>query len=134
MLRGGGARGQGAEALQLIMQLRQLCAHPGMAQSGSLKWREPGWLARSGKLAVLDALLHEVRRADASDRVVLVSCFTATLDLLDKLCQLRGYSFARLDGATPVDQRIALVNRFNGPDGPFVFLLSSRAGCVVPAP
>ena len=36
-----------------------------------------------------------------------------TLDLLQRLCELRHYKFLRLDGSTAVDRRLELVDRFN---------------------
>jgi len=101
------------------MQLRQLCTHPSLLKVGS---NEPliktcvnhEWLASSGKMLVLDAMLQEIRSADKTNRVVLVSCFTTTLDVLQKLCDLRGFATTRLDGSTPIELRQGLVNRFNG--------------------
>jgi len=124
----GSSAGGGTDALKLIMQLRQLCTHPLLLkdQHAAPPLGGLGWIASSGKLAVLDAMLREMKQDDC--RVVLVSCFTTTLDLLQKLCELRGYATLRLDGATPIEQRQPLVNRFNAAGGPFCFLLSSKAG------
>lgn len=36
-----------------------------------------------------------------------------TLDLLQRLCEDRGYDFLRLDGKTPTSKRQSLVDRFN---------------------
>lgn len=64
-------------------------------------------------------------------RVVLVSNYTQTLDLLQDLCVRMGYTFCRLDGHTPTSQRQRLVDTFNSPYSQnFVFLLSSKAGGV----
>lgn len=64
-------------------------------------------------------------------RVVLVSNYTQTLDLLQDLCVSMGYTFCRLDGHTPTSQRQRLVDTFNSPYSQnFVFLLSSKAGGV----
>lgn len=64
-------------------------------------------------------------------RVVLVSNYTQTLNLLQDLCTHLGYSCCRLDGQTPVSQRQKLVDRFNGQySTDFIFLLSSKAGGV----
>uniref|UniRef100_A0A8C9W0J3 RAD54 homolog B n=1 Tax=Scleropages formosus TaxID=113540 RepID=A0A8C9W0J3_SCLFO len=87
--------------------------------------------AHSGKLLVLCDLLAAVKEFSPSDRVVLVSNYTQTLDLLQDLCGHLGYSFCRLDGQTPVAQRQRLVDRFNNRySTDFVFLLSSKAGGV----
>ncbi|MFT7816245.1 DNA repair and recombination protein RAD54B isoform X1 [Arapaima gigas] len=87
--------------------------------------------ADSGKLLALCDLLASVQQLSPSDRVVLVSNYTQTLDLLQDLCVHLGYSFCRLDGQTPVSQRQRLVDRFNSRySTEFVFLLSSKAGGV----
>ncbi|KAG7470061.1 hypothetical protein MATL_G00135250 [Megalops atlanticus] len=87
--------------------------------------------ADSGKLLVLTDLLAAIRQISPSDRVVLVSNYTQTLDLLQDLCSHLGYSSCRLDGQTPVSQRQKLVDHFNSRySSDFVFLLSSKAGGV----
>lgn len=64
-------------------------------------------------------------------RVVVVSNYTQTLDLLQDFCVHMGYTFCRLDGHTPTNQRQRLVDSFNSPYSQnFVFLLSSKAGGV----
>lgn len=64
-------------------------------------------------------------------RVVVVSNYTKTLDLLQDLCVHMGYTFCRLDGQTPTGQRQRLVDGFNSPYSQnFLFLLSSKAGGV----
>lgn len=64
-------------------------------------------------------------------RVVVVSNYTQTLDLLQDLCVHMGYTFCRLDGHTPTGQRQRLVDSFNSPYSQnFLFLLSSKAGGV----
>jgi len=60
---------------------------------------------------------------------VLISNYTQTLDIFDKLCRARNYGCLRLDGTMNVNKRQKLVDKFNDPDGAeFVFLLSSKAG------
>ncbi|KAI3624997.1 hypothetical protein CBS9595_000358 [Malassezia furfur] len=88
----------------------------------------------SGKLAVLHALLTAVRQ-HTSDRVIVVSNFTATLDLLQRYCHEHHFPTLRLDGKTKQDARAKLVSQFNraardDADDAFVFLLSSRSGGV----
>lgn len=65
------------------------------------------------------------------DRVVLVSIYTQTLNILQETCKRYGYSYTRLDGNTPVSQRQQIVDSFNCKFSPaFIFLLSSKAGGV----
>ncbi|NXN11144.1 RA54B protein, partial [Indicator maculatus] len=87
--------------------------------------------ADSGKLQVLVKLLAAIRELSSSERVVLVSNYTQTLNILQETCKRYGYSSTRLDGHTPVSQRQQIVDTFNGKFSPaFVFLLSSKAGGV----
>ncbi|CAH8573186.1 unnamed protein product [Schistosoma haematobium] len=67
-----------------------------------------------------------------NDRLVLVSNFTQTLNLLEKLCNLvTGQPSLRLDGQTTNKQRAEVVQRINDPTShDRILLLSSRAGGV----
>lgn len=68
-------------------------------------------------------------RADSNDKIVLISNYTQTLDVFDKLCRARNYGCLRLDGTMTVNKRQKLVDKFNDPEGnEFIFLLSSKAG------
>jgi SNF2 family DNA or RNA helicase len=86
-------------------------------------------LSYSSKLLVLSTLLTAIRKEDPSERVVVASLFASVLNLIEALCQSLGYPVMRLDGTTPVADRLRLVTRFNDPKTKaFVFLLSSKAG------
>jgi DNA repair and recombination protein RAD54B len=80
---------------------------------------------------VLDRLLHQIATT-TSEKVVLVSNYTSTLDMLQSLLASLDYTFLRLDGSTPASKRQDLVDRFNRspPSNSFVFLLSAKAGGV----
>ncbi|XP_029308244.1 DNA repair and recombination protein RAD54B [Cottoperca gobio] len=140
--------------LACITALKKLCNHPGLlyatvkekADSGSVEnslyeglvelfpesYSSGGFnTADSGKLLVLSDLLSAIRQLNPSDRVVVVSNYTKTLDLLQDLCVHVGYTFCRLDGHTPTSQRQRLVDGFNSHYSQnFLFLLSSKAGGV----
>lgn len=85
----------------------------------------------SGKLRVLDNLLHNLRTL-TQEKVVLVSHYTTTLDVIGQLLTTLGYSFLRLDGTVPTGKRQGLVDKFNRTDAAtcFAFLLSAKAGGV----
>jgi DNA repair and recombination protein RAD54B len=88
-------------------------------------------ISDSGKLVVLDQLLSSIRSTNPSDKCVVVSNHTTTLDLIQQLCSFRGYSFVRLDGQTKTENRMSIVNAFNSTySTAFVFLLSAKAGGV----
>ncbi|XP_071950121.1 DNA repair and recombination protein RAD54B-like isoform X2 [Antedon mediterranea] len=85
----------------------------------------------SGKLKVLSQLLHSVHQNEPASKVVVVSAYTQTLDLLQRLCDSANYNFCRLDGSTPTAKRQNIVEHFNSSySNDFVFLLSSKAGGV----
>ncbi|KAK2106664.1 DNA repair and recombination protein RAD54-like [Saguinus oedipus] len=101
---------------------------------GALDLFPPGYSSKalepqlSGKMLVLDYILA-VTRSCSSDKVVLVSNYTQTLDLFEKLCRARRYLYVRLDGTMSIKKRAKVVERFNSPSSPdFVFMLSSKAG------
>ncbi|SJX63923.1 related to RAD54-DNA-dependent ATPase of the Snf2p family [Sporisorium reilianum f. sp. reilianum] len=85
----------------------------------------------SGKLTCVMNLLQTVR-AQTDDKVVLVSNFTSTLDIVEAMMRKKRYPYLRLDGKTPQDERMLMVNQFNreGADNSFVFLLSAKSGGV----
>lgn len=87
-----------------------------------------GWEEASGKFTVLLRLLERLRR-ETSDRAVVVSNFTQTLDLIAEMCNSKNWPVVRLDGNTTAKKRKRMVTEFNDPQAKqFVFLLSSKAG------
>ncbi|KAH0618655.1 hypothetical protein JD844_018052 [Phrynosoma platyrhinos] len=80
------------------------------------------------KMLVLDYILA-ITRSTSNDKVVLVSNYTQTLDLFEKLCRSRRYLYARLDGTMSIKKRAKIVEHFNSVSSPeFIFMLSSKAG------
>ena len=70
-----------------------------------------------------------VVKSTTSDKVVLVSNYTQTLDMFEKLCGLRHYGYVRLDGSMTIKKRAKVVDEFNDPSSSqFIFMLSSKAG------
>ncbi|KAF3763614.1 recombinational repair protein [Cryphonectria parasitica EP155] len=139
-------RGKGSQPLKAITILKKLCNHPDLLDlSNDLPGSEEHWPddyvpkeARgrdrdvkpwySGKMQVLDRMLARIR-ADTNDKIVLISNYTSTLDLFERLCRNRTYPCLRLDGSMNVTKRQKLVDKFNDPEGDeFIFLLSSKAG------
>lgn len=75
-----------------------------------------------------DSFLHQIHTT-TDDKIVLISNYTQTLDLMERMCRNKKYGCLRLDGTMNVNKRQKLVDRFNDPAGKeFVFLLSSKAG------
>uniref|UniRef100_A0A8C7ISZ3 RAD54 like n=1 Tax=Oncorhynchus kisutch TaxID=8019 RepID=A0A8C7ISZ3_ONCKI len=131
-------------SLSSITSLKKLCNHPALIYDkcverdegfdGALNLFPTGYSTKavepqlSGKMLVLDYILA-MTRSTTSDKVVLVSNYTQTLDLFEKLCRTRRYLYVRLDGTMSIKKRAKIVERFNSPSSPeFIFMLSSKAG------
>lgn len=84
----------------------------------------------SGKLNVLMELLKELQMTCSEEKIVIVSNYTQTLDIIENLMNRERYSSCRLDGSTPPKQRDLIVNSFNKSPNIFAFLLSAKAGGV----
>ncbi|XP_022183703.1 DNA repair and recombination protein RAD54B-like [Myzus persicae] len=84
----------------------------------------------SGKLIVVDNLLKELHK-NGSEKTVLISYYTQTLDIFVKLCDMKHYKYLRLDGSTATAQRTDIVKKFNDSNSNYsVLLLSAKAGGV----
>ncbi|KAJ2553677.1 swr1 complex component, partial [Coemansia sp. RSA 1933] len=79
-----------------------------------------------GKLQALERLLGRLVRE--GHRALLFTQMTKVLDILEKWLNLHGYRYLRLDGATKVEQRWRLTERFNHDPKWKVFISSTRAG------
>ncbi|XP_073323305.1 SWI/SNF-related matrix-associated actin-dependent regulator of chromatin subfamily A containing DEAD/H box 1A [Pagrus major] len=87
---------------------------------------ETSLLIDSGKFHHLTELLASLK--NKGDRVVLFSQFTMMLDIVEVLLRHLKHRYVRLDGSTPIADRIVLIDEFNTDPDIFVFLLSTRAG------
>lgn len=141
---------EGTQSLQAINVLKKICTHPdlvnllndipGVESCLPSDWERPErrmqgrnrqgavrpWY--SGKFKVLARMLARIRH-DTNDKIVLISNYTQTLDMIEQLCRENKYGTIRLDGSMAINKRQKLVDRFNDPNQPeFVFLLSSKAG------
>ena len=84
----------------------------------------------SGKMFVLYRLMKEMRKpGNGGDKIVIVSNYTQTLDLIGRMCRENSWGFCRLDGSINMKKRQKMVDEFNDPSsGLIAFLLSSKAG------
>lgn len=141
-------RGSGSQPLKAIGLLRKLCTHPDLLDlpsdiDGCESLLPEGFVPKdmrgrgqrevttwhSGKFTVLERMLARIRQ-DTNDKIVLISNFTQTLDMIEKMCRTRRYGCLRLDGSLSINKRQKLVDRFNDAENTedFIFLLSSKAG------
>ncbi|CAO1631210.1 unnamed protein product [Jaminaea pallidilutea] len=135
-------RGTGSQPLKAINILKKLCNHPDLLNldedlPGSRELWPEDYNPRdrrvvhteySGKFMVLERFLHGIR-ASGNDKIVLISNYTQTLDVFERMCRNNRWGSFRLDGTMAIAKRQKLVDRFNDPESPeFIFLLSSKAG------
>ena len=105
--------------LEALTRLRQACCDPRL-----LPFDEARACTESAKLDLLMDTLDETRAA--GHRTLVFSQWTSLLALAQERLTARGVPFQTLDGSTT--NRQALVERWNRPDGPPVFLISLKAG------
>ncbi|XP_051168186.1 helicase domino isoform X2 [Leptopilina boulardi] len=102
--------------------------HP-VARSMLTQFPEPRLIQYDcGKLQSLDQLLRRLK--SGSHRVLIFTQMTRMLDVLEAFLNFHGHIYLRLDGATKVDQRQVLMERFNADKRIFCFILSTRSGGV----
>ena len=142
------ALGNSDSALQLITILKKLCNSPSLLRQtaddddistssslSTLLEMLPSGTSRnfqnqaSTKIRILDQLLHSIRTL-TDEKVVLVSNYTSTLNVLSQLLTANSLPYLRLDGSTPASKRQGLVDDFNRSPAKrcFAFLLSAKAG------
>ncbi|XP_060927686.1 SWI/SNF-related matrix-associated actin-dependent regulator of chromatin subfamily A containing DEAD/H box 1A [Limanda limanda] len=104
-------------------ELHRLCQQYSTISSYQL---ENNLLLDSGKFHYLKEMLASLK--NKGDRVVLFSQFTMMLDIVEVMLKHHKHRYIRLDGSTPIADRIVLIDEFNTDPEIFVFLLSTRAG------
>lgn len=81
-----------------------------------------------GKLQELTRLLREKKAG--GHRVLIFTQMTKILDILEIFLNFHGYLYLRLDGATKIEDRQYITERFNADSRVFCFIASSRSGGV----
>ncbi|TFK65613.1 hypothetical protein BDN72DRAFT_189548 [Pluteus cervinus] len=81
-----------------------------------------------GKLQELTRLLREKKAG--GHRVLIFTQMTRILDILETFLNYHGYLYLRLDGATKIEDRQYITERFNADARVFCFIASSRSGGV----
>ncbi|KAG2137304.1 SNF2 family N-terminal domain-containing protein [Suillus cothurnatus] len=81
-----------------------------------------------GKLQELSRLLRQ--RKLEGHRVLIFTQMTRILDILEIFLNFHGYLYLRLDGATKIEDRQYITERFNADARIFCFISSSRSGGV----
>ncbi|KYQ92395.1 SNF2-related domain-containing protein [Tieghemostelium lacteum] len=121
--------------LSAITILKKLCNSPLLIEN-SVSYKNvmsnserPNLVESSTKFQFIRHLISVIK--PLNDKIVLVSNYTQTLDLMEQFLKELGVEFYRLDGSVNAEKRQLLVDRFNESTNKFnVFLLSSKAGGV----
>lgn len=135
-------------ALSAINFLRKICCHPDLVGRGKYDSEDEDYDLPDVEEGEPDrkSILKDFQVCDSSkmqitlsicksslhvrDKVILVSNYTSTLDLLQEALSREGIQYCRLDGSTAVAHRGDIVRRFNDGSLGDVFLLSAKAGGV----
>lgn len=97
-------RGTGSQPLKAIGMLKKLCNHPDLLNlsedlEGSEEFFPEGYSPNdrrnvhpeySGKMLVLERFLDQIKRT-TNDKIVLISNYTQTLDIFEKMCRNKKY-------------------------------------------
>lgn len=79
-----------------------------------------------GKLQKLASLLQDL--VPKGHRALIFTQMTKVLDILEQFLNIHGYRYMRLDGATKIEDRQLLTEKFNRDPRIPVFILSTRSG------
>ena len=79
-----------------------------------------------GKLQMLEGLLRRLKAE--GHRALIFTQMARMLDVLEAFLNIHGHIYLRLDGATSIEQRQVLMERFNQDPRIFLFILSTRTG------
>ncbi|KAJ6809975.1 DNA excision repair protein CSB [Iris pallida] len=107
--------------------MRKICNHPDLLEREySAQNPDYGNPERSGKMKVVAQVLKVWK--DQGHRVLLFAQTQQMLDILEKFLHAHEYSYRRMDGLTPVKQRMALIDEFNNSSDIFIFILTTKVG------
>lgn len=107
--------------------LRKICNHPDLLErEQALQNPAYGNPERSGKMKVVDQVLKVWK--EQGHRVLLFAQTQQMLDILENFLNNCGYNYRRMDGLTPVKQRMALIDEFNNLADVFIFILTTKVG------
>jgi len=113
-----GEKGATMQVLEALLRMRQACCDPMLLPA------DAGVGVASAKLDRMEELLVDV--VSEGHRVLVFSQWTSFLDRVEERLRELSLDWVRLDGATKNRQKV--IEAFQDPEGPPVFLLSLKAG------
>ncbi|XP_025152483.1 DNA repair and recombination protein RAD54B isoform X1 [Harpegnathos saltator] len=128
--------------LTIITALKKICNHPSLFTNDkggvlydALSTRvtptkhDENFTRYCGKITIVQTLMRNLK--NTNEKLVLVSYYTQTLDLLQTVCSVERLKYLRLDGATSTTTRSKVIEQFNTKtDESKILLLSAKAGGV----
>lgn len=107
--------------------MRKICNHPDLLEREHA-FRDPdyGNSERSGKMKVVAQVLSVWK--EQGHRVLLFTQTQQMLDIFENFLTTSGHIYRRMDGLTPIKQRMALIDEFNASTEIFVFILTTKVG------
>ncbi|TNJ29609.1 putative DNA-dependent ATPase [Giardia muris] len=117
--------------VNVIMQLRKCSDHPYLFPGVEPEPFKEGEhiINVSGKMVIMDKII--VRIKSIGEKVLVFCQMTSMLNIIEDYLRFRGYAYCRIDGSTDLETRARSMALFNNPASEaFVFLLSTRAGCL----
>ncbi|PJF16868.1 DNA excision repair protein [Paramicrosporidium saccamoebae] len=113
--------------------LRKICNHPSLLRVEDEQLYGLTHISvptdpnlKSGKLNVLTSILQHWHAN--GHRVLLFSQTRQMLNIIEDFIVQSNFRHLRMDGTTPIHQRMALVDEFNGKRDIFIFLLTTKVG------
>ncbi|WJX11944.1 hypothetical protein P8452_02490 [Trifolium repens] len=117
----------GRNSLYGIDVMRKICNHPDLLErEHAFSNPDYGNPERSGKMKVVAQVLNVWK--EQGHRVLLFTQTQQMLDIFEKYLTTSGHIYRRMDGLTPVKQRMALMDEFNASIDIFVFILTTKVG------
>ncbi|KAI4301079.1 hypothetical protein L6164_034395 [Bauhinia variegata] len=107
--------------------MRKICNHPDLLEREHA-FRNPdyGNPERSEKMKVVAQVLNVWK--EQGHRVLLFTQTQQMLNIIENFLTTAGYNYRRMDGVTPVKQRMALIDEFNASSEVFIFILTTKVG------
>ncbi|KAL3717305.1 hypothetical protein ACJRO7_008824 [Eucalyptus globulus] len=119
--------GGSKNSLYGIDVMRKICNHPDLLEREHAHHNpDYGNPERSGKMKVVAEVLKVWK--EEGHRVLLFAQTQQMLDILESFLVSGEYKYRRMDGLTPVKQRMALIDEFNNSDEVFIFILTTKVG------
>ncbi|KAK4799690.1 hypothetical protein SAY86_025055 [Trapa natans] len=115
------------KSLYGIDVMRKICNHPDLLErEHSHSMPDYGNPLRSGKMKVVAEILKVWK--EQGHRVLLFAQTQQMLDILENFLISCEYKYRRMDGITPVKERMALIDEFNNSNDVFIFILTTKVG------